>query len=94
MTGGPDCTVRVWNSFVPSKPSVIFLGHHAGIISIVLQNGGNTVYTLSRDRVLKVWDVQAQMSVQVDITSLLFCPLSLPSYQTPEGIVTDQAKKR
>lgn len=65
VTGGPDCTVRVWNPFVPTKPNVIFQGHHAGVTSIVLQNGGQTVYSLSRDRVIKVWDVQSQQCVQV-----------------------------
>lgn len=65
VTGGPDCTVRVWNPFVPAKPSVTFHGHHAGVTSIVLQNGGQTVYSLSRDRVIKVWDVQGQQCIQV-----------------------------
>lgn len=64
-TGGPDCIVRVWNPFVPSKASVVLPGHHAGVVALVLQNGGQTVYSLSRDRVIKVWDVQGQSCMQV-----------------------------
>ncbi|XP_072939035.1 WD repeat-containing protein on Y chromosome-like [Epargyreus clarus] len=67
VTGGPDCTVRVWNPFVPAKPSAVFHGHHAGVTAIVLQNAGQTVYSLSRDRVIKVWDVQGQNCVQTYI---------------------------
>ncbi|XP_039751479.1 WD repeat-containing protein on Y chromosome-like [Pararge aegeria] len=70
-TGGPDCTVRVWNPFVPSKANVTFHGHHAGVTALVLQNNGQTIYSLSRDRVIKVWDVQGQVCVQtyIDIPS-------------------------
>ncbi|XP_045768906.1 WD repeat-containing protein on Y chromosome-like [Maniola jurtina] len=70
-TGGPDCVVRVWNPFVPSKASVTFHGHHAGITALVLQNNGQVVYSLSRDRVIKAWDVQGQVCVQtyIDIPS-------------------------
>ncbi|XP_026732970.1 WD repeat-containing protein on Y chromosome-like [Trichoplusia ni] len=67
VTGGPDCVVRVWNPFVPAKANVTFFGHHAGITCIVLQHKGQTVYSLSRDRVIKVWDVQGQMCVQTYI---------------------------
>lgn len=67
VTGGPDCMVRVWNAFVPSKASAIFIGHHAGITCLVLQNKGQTIYSLSRDRTIKVWDVQGQVCIQVRV---------------------------
>lgn len=65
VTGGPDCAVRVWSPFVPAAPSLVLPGHHAGVTALVLQNRGQTVYSLSRDRVIKVWDVQGQICVQV-----------------------------
>ncbi|XP_047019630.1 WD repeat-containing protein on Y chromosome-like [Helicoverpa zea] len=73
VTGGPDCSVRVWNPFVPAKPSVTFIGHHAGITCIVLQNKGQTIYSLSRDRAIKVWDVQGQVCIQsyIDVPSVI-----------------------
>ncbi|CAH0714096.1 unnamed protein product, partial [Brenthis ino] len=67
VSGGPDCVIRVWNPFVPSKANVTLLGHHAGIIALVLQNSGQTIYSLSRDRVIKVWDVQGQSCIQTYI---------------------------
>ncbi|KAG6461155.1 hypothetical protein O3G_MSEX012443 [Manduca sexta] len=64
VTGGPDCAIRVWNPFVPAKANVVLHGHHAGVISLVLQNNGQTIYSLSRDRVIKVWDLQGQVCIQ------------------------------
>ncbi|RVE45325.1 hypothetical protein evm_010030 [Chilo suppressalis] len=67
VTGGPDCAVRVWNPFVPARPTVTFTGHHAAITSLVLQANGQTVYSLSRDRAIKVWDVQGHVCLQTYI---------------------------
>lgn len=66
-TGGPDCNIRLWNPFVPSKANALLSGHHAGIISLVLQNNvtGQLLYSLARDRVVKVWDVSGQVCIQV-----------------------------
>ncbi|XP_052754696.1 WD repeat-containing protein on Y chromosome-like isoform X2 [Galleria mellonella] len=71
VTGGPDCAVRVWNPFVPTRPGAVLTGHRAAITALVLQNSGQTIYSLSRDRVIKVWDVQGQVCVQtyIDIPS-------------------------
>ncbi|XP_063362976.1 WD repeat-containing protein on Y chromosome-like [Cydia amplana] len=71
VTGGPDCTVRVWSPFVPATPNLVLQGHHAGIVALVLQNSGQTIYSLARDRVIKVWDVQGQNCVQtyIDVPS-------------------------
>lgn len=73
VTGGPDCDVRVWNPFVTSKPSVVFHGHHAGVIAILLQNNGSRIYSIGRDRVIKVWDVHSHACVQVTIFKFSAC---------------------
>uniref|UniRef100_A0A2A4JIW6 WD repeat-containing protein on Y chromosome n=1 Tax=Heliothis virescens TaxID=7102 RepID=A0A2A4JIW6_HELVI len=65
VTGGPDSVVRVWNPFVPAKPSMTFIGHHTAVICVVLQNKGQTIYSLSRDRTIKVWDVQGQSYIDI-----------------------------
>ncbi|KAJ9600992.1 hypothetical protein L9F63_000830, partial [Diploptera punctata] len=54
---GPDCLVRIWSVFVPKKPSAVFQGHLAPICSIIMQDAGRKVYSLSKDRCIKVWDV-------------------------------------
>ncbi|XP_024936747.1 WD repeat-containing protein on Y chromosome isoform X2 [Cephus cinctus] len=63
-TGGPDCIVRVWNPFVPKKASSVFQGHHAAICALIVQDKGKRIYSLSKDRCVKVWDVFDQSCIQ------------------------------
>ncbi|XP_076748719.1 WD repeat-containing protein WDY [Xylocopa sonorina] len=64
VTGGPDCIVRVWNPFVTRRPNSTFQGHRTAICALVVQNAGKRVYSLSKDRCIKVWDVLAQSCIQ------------------------------
>ncbi|XP_076646840.1 WD repeat-containing protein WDY [Halictus rubicundus] len=64
VTGGPDCIVRVWNPFVTKRATCVFQGHHATICSLVIQNNGKRVYSLSNDKCIKVWDVSARSCIQ------------------------------
>lgn len=63
-TGGPDCVVRVWNPFVPHRPTMKFQGHHTGIVAMVFQDGAKKLATLSKDKNIKVWDLQEQVCLQ------------------------------
>jgi len=64
-TGGPDCTVRVWNPFVSNKVNVVLPGHRSTICALVVIDTGKRIYSLSKDRCIKVWDVPAQNCIQV-----------------------------
>ncbi|KAK9309928.1 hypothetical protein QLX08_000565 [Tetragonisca angustula] len=64
ITGGPDCVVRVWNPFVTRRPNSTFQGHRAPICALIVQDAGKRVYSLSKDRCIKVWDVLAQSCIQ------------------------------
>lgn len=63
-TGGPDCLVRIWNTFVPRRPTITFTGHHAGIICLIFQECSKTLCSVSKDKCIKVWDVAAQTCLQ------------------------------
>ena len=63
-TGSSDGLVRVWNPFVPKRPSVVFVGHHTGIVGVVFQDGAKTLCSISKDKYVKIWDVAAQTCVQ------------------------------
>ncbi|XP_031367032.1 WD repeat-containing protein on Y chromosome [Apis dorsata] len=63
VTGGPDCIVRIWNPYVTRRPNSIFQGHRAGICALIVQDG-KRVYSLSKDRCIKVWDILAQSCIQ------------------------------
>ncbi|XP_023289442.1 WD repeat-containing protein on Y chromosome-like [Orussus abietinus] len=64
VTGGPDCTVRTWNPFVPKKASNIFRGHHAGVCALIVHDAGRQIYSLAKDKCIKVWDVSTQICIQ------------------------------
>lgn len=63
-SGGSDCIVRLWNPFVPQNPIAVLYGHHTAIGSMILQDEGKFLYSLSQDKCIKVWDVAKQVCVQ------------------------------
>ncbi|KAL0125198.1 hypothetical protein PUN28_004379 [Cardiocondyla obscurior] len=64
ITGGPDCVVRVWNPFSPKKANAVLSGHRSTICALVVIDAGKRVYSLSKDRCIKVWDVPALTCIQ------------------------------
>nr|XP_023023649.1 WD repeat-containing protein on Y chromosome [Leptinotarsa decemlineata] len=63
-TGSPDCLVRIWNPFMPARPICTFYGHHTGIVRMVFQDNAEKLYTLSKDKNIKVWDIGKQCLLQ------------------------------
>lgn len=63
-TGSPDCLIRIWNPFVPNRPTCVFYGHHTGIVQLVFQDNGKLLYSLSKDKCIKVWDISLQTCLQ------------------------------
>ncbi|XP_049764436.1 WD repeat-containing protein on Y chromosome-like [Schistocerca cancellata] len=64
VTGGRDCIIRVWNVFVQAKPKYSFFGHKTAIVSIELQDSGQKIFSLSKDKTIKVWDLTLQSCIQ------------------------------
>ncbi|XP_071645187.1 WD repeat-containing protein on Y chromosome [Temnothorax longispinosus] len=64
VTGGPDCVVRIWNPFVPVKANAVLSGHRSTICALVVIDAGKRIYSLSKDRCVKVWDVPAHSCIQ------------------------------
>lgn len=86
-TGGPDCLVRIWNPFVPTRPVCTFYGHHTGIVSLVFQDSGQHLYSLSKDKCIKVWDVNLQniMQTYLELPSQLGDKNTLTTLYNPES---------
>lgn len=56
--------VRVWNPFIPGKANAVLSGHRSTICALVVIDAGNRIYSLSKDRCIKVWDVSALSCIQ------------------------------
>lgn len=64
--------VRTWNPFIPGKANAVLSGHRSTICALVVIDAGNRIYSLSKDRCIKVWDVPVLSCIQVwKITMIL-----------------------
>ncbi|CAG5100443.1 Similar to WDY: WD repeat-containing protein on Y chromosome (Drosophila pseudoobscura pseudoobscura) [Cotesia congregata] len=64
LTGGPDSLIRAWNPFVADRASAIFQGHQSPICAIIIHNSAEKAYTLSKDKCIKIWDIETQICIQ------------------------------
>lgn len=78
-SGGTDCLVRLWNSFVPNQSTGILYGHHTTVVHLTFQDNAKLLYSLSKDRRIKVWDVAMQTCLQtyLDLQNEINCRAGL-----------------
>ncbi|XP_072171177.1 cilia- and flagella-associated protein 337-like [Diadema setosum] len=60
-TGGMDRILRLYNPYVPSKPTGMLRGHNAPIFSLFIAPNENRIYSISQDKTVKVWDTKDQV---------------------------------
>ncbi|PAA94333.1 hypothetical protein BOX15_Mlig001871g2 [Macrostomum lignano] len=63
-TAGANNHVCLWNPYVMSKPSGVLTGHVAPVIQVLFNLTRSQVYSFSKDKVLRIWDVQLQVCMQ------------------------------
>lgn len=56
-TGGPDTYVRLWDPYIPAKPSAILTGHRGGIVFVFIQANEKKVYSVDYLKTVKVWNL-------------------------------------
>ncbi|XP_055855750.1 WD repeat-containing protein on Y chromosome-like [Episyrphus balteatus] len=72
-TGGPDTYLRIWDPYIPSKPSAILTGHHGGIIFVFIQPLEKKVYSVDYLKTIKVWHLTEHNLLQTfsDLTQMI-----------------------
>ena len=75
-----DCTVRVWNTYMTNRPSMLFIGHNAPISHILARPADEQIISLSKDKCVKVWDLREQVCVQTVSPQRLHVNVSLPFF--------------
>ncbi|KAM6223901.1 cilia- and flagella-associated protein 337 [Rhynchocyon petersi] len=63
-TAGIDNKVCLWNPYVVSKPVGVLWGHSASVIAVQFFAERKQLFSFSKDKVLRLWDIQHQLSIQ------------------------------
>uniref|UniRef100_A0A8C6QHU6 EF-hand domain-containing protein n=2 Tax=Nannospalax galili TaxID=1026970 RepID=A0A8C6QHU6_NANGA len=63
-TAGIDNKVCLWNPYLVSKPVGVLWGHSASVTAVQFFAERKQLFSFSRDKVLRLWDIQHQLSIQ------------------------------
>uniref|UniRef100_A0A4X2KZ16 Uncharacterized protein n=1 Tax=Vombatus ursinus TaxID=29139 RepID=A0A4X2KZ16_VOMUR len=63
-TAGLNHRVCLWNPYVVSKPTGVLWGHSASVIAVQFFTDRKQLFSFSKDKVLRLWDIQHQLSIQ------------------------------
>ncbi|XP_037697279.1 WD repeat-containing protein 49 isoform X2 [Choloepus didactylus] len=63
-TAGINNKVCLWNPYVASKPVGVLWGHSASVIAVQFFADRKQLFSFSKDKVLRLWDIQHQLSIQ------------------------------
>ncbi|XP_054279138.1 uncharacterized protein LOC128997523 [Macrosteles quadrilineatus] len=64
VTGGQDGILRLWNPVITYRPTVSLFGHKSCIIDVRALKHLRVILSMSKDAVLKVWDIEEQSCLQ------------------------------
>ncbi|XP_074860475.1 cilia- and flagella-associated protein 337 [Carettochelys insculpta] len=63
-TAGINHQVCLWNPYVTSKPAGVLQGHSASVIAVQFVTERKQLFSFSKDKVLRLWDIQHQLCIQ------------------------------
>ncbi|PAA70774.1 hypothetical protein BOX15_Mlig005513g1 [Macrostomum lignano] len=63
-TAGANNHICLWNPYVVSKPNGVLTGHVAPVVQVLFNRSKAQVISFSKDKVLRIWDVQLQVCLQ------------------------------
>nr|XP_033814835.1 WD repeat-containing protein 49 isoform X2 [Geotrypetes seraphini] len=63
-TAGIDHKVCLWNPYVVSKPTGLLQGNVASVIAVQFMVGRKLLFSFSKDKVLRIWDIHHQLCIQ------------------------------
>ncbi|XP_060707433.1 WD repeat-containing protein on Y chromosome-like [Hemiscyllium ocellatum] len=61
VTGGLDRIIRMWNPNFTGRPIGRLTGHNSPIIFLSIAAGDRRIFSISVDKIIKVWDIEDQM---------------------------------
>ncbi|KAA0702146.1 WD repeat-containing protein 64 [Triplophysa tibetana] len=60
VTGGMDKLLRMWNPYMPERPTGTLKGHLAPIFYVCIASEEGHIFSVSRDNTAKIWNIQDQ----------------------------------
>ncbi|KAM9316522.1 cilia- and flagella-associated protein 337 [Gastrophryne carolinensis] len=63
-TAGIDNKICLWNPYVISKPTGVLQGNMASVMTVKFISSRKQLFSFSKDKVLRVWDVHHQVCIQ------------------------------
>ncbi|XP_036392841.1 WD repeat-containing protein on Y chromosome [Megalops cyprinoides] len=104
VTGGMDRLIRMWNPYVPGKPTGILKGHCAPIFYLFISSEDNRIFSVSMDNIAKIWDLQDQSClftahpkaslIRGDVSACLFSPSMKGLYVAADSIALLSVRTR
>ncbi|KAM4859953.1 cilia- and flagella-associated protein 337-like [Thomomys bottae] len=58
LTGGMDRIIRVWNPYMPGKPTGMLRSHTAPVSYIHVASEDSKIFSMSIDNAVKIWDLE------------------------------------
>ncbi|XP_077064208.1 cilia- and flagella-associated protein 337 isoform X1 [Siphateles boraxobius] len=58
VTGGRDRLLRMWNPYVPKRPTGILKGHDAPVSYLCISSEDGHIYSVSTDKTAKIWHIK------------------------------------
>ncbi|XP_033866082.3 WD repeat-containing protein 64-like [Acipenser ruthenus] len=96
VTGGMDRIIRMWNPYVPGKPTGMLKGHCAPVFHLHISTEDNRIFSVSTDNTVKIWDLQDQSClfsadakasrIRGDVSACLYAPAVKSLYIATDSI--------
>lgn len=71
VSGGLDTAIRVWHYIMLTKPTAMMKGHSAVVEHVIVSEHTNSIISVSKDLVIKIWDLKDHVCLQ-SLTKLTF----------------------
>ncbi|XP_038817832.1 WD repeat-containing protein 49 [Salvelinus namaycush] len=96
VTGGMDRVLRLWNPYVPGKPTGVLKGHSAPIFYLFISSEENRIFSVSMDNTAKIWDIHDQSClitahpkaslIRGDMSACLYSPSTKALYIAADSL--------
>ncbi|KAM6960527.1 cilia- and flagella-associated protein 337 [Aplochiton taeniatus] len=104
VTGGMDRLIRMWNPYVPGKPTSILKGHSTPIYYLCISSEDKLIFSVSMDNIAKIWDIQDQCCmftahpksslIRGDMSACLYSPPMKTMYIAADSIAVLSVRTR